>query len=599
MRYRLFQSCINKVSKQLTDLEEKISTEKTVNSPSDDPIIFARVVEYDSQLNRTSQYSDNLERLNTLVSMYDSSLSNVESELQQVADMANAYGTADSSLRQSYADSLENIIEQLVTVGNTKLGNSYIFGGQQADSAPFQLNSDYSVSYTVSASAEDANNIFVDEDQLGQFGLSGREGFYSTSKIAFGSVTNAYEGEIYSNTDSFAYVINSSNNGIMVDGTAVSLTAGVYTGAGLASQIKSQLGSDYSVAFNSTTRKFVITNNTGADVTFNWSDAGATAASVLGFDAVDSVVAAGETEMSDNDIGRKSFLVKIVAGGSATGATASRATYSYSTDGGSTWSAAMAVSTGGADTTADITIDATNNTFYRNGAAITLTNGTYTGATLAAEIETRLGAGYSVAYDSDTRKYSITNDTGSVATFNWSNAGSTAAGVLGFDNVDSVVSDGDTDIGDYDAGMFIDGAGVANTTNNRIKLAFGTGDENLVANDTFQVKDLSVFEMLKNFRDAFESGNTTWVSQNIGFIDDARSLTVKNNAVVAFEGTQAETLIENNATKQNRIELEKSKLVSADMSELGTEFNVLLITYQTLLSAFSKMQSVSILNYLN
>ncbi|OPY01620.1 MAG: Flagellar hook-associated protein 3 [Syntrophorhabdus sp. PtaB.Bin184] len=600
MRYRLFQTCINKLGQQLTDMEKKISTQRNINAPSDDPLIFARCVEYDSELSSGGQYNDNLQRLTTLVKMYDTSLSSVEGQLRTLGEMAAGYDTANTSLRQSYVDELKGIIEHLVTVGNTKLGNTYIFGGQQADSAPFRLNNDYSVTYTVSADGEDATNIYVDSSQLGQFGLSGREALYSTTKIAFGNVSNAYQGDIYSNTDSFAYVINAGNRTMYVNGAAVNLTQGVYTGNTLAREIQTQLGANYSVAFDSTTRKFVITNNTTGSVTFNWSNAAATAAGVLGFDTVDSVVASGETEMSDIDTGRKSFMVRIATGGATTGALASRATYSYSTDGGSTWSAAMPVSTGGADTTAgDIVIDGTNNTFYRNGTAVTLTGGTYTGAALATEIGTQLGAGYSVAYDASTRKFAITNSTGSVVNFNWSNAGSTAAGVLGFDNVDSVISNGNTDTGDYDAGMFIDGSGVANATNNRIKFAFGTTDTPLSANDTFQVKDLSVFELLKNFKDAFEAGNSTWVSKNLTYIDTARDAAMKTNAVVAFQGTRAEMLIDINTAKKNRIEEEQGQLVGADTAQLGTEFNVLLNTYQTLLAAFSKMQSISILNYLN
>lgn len=599
MRYRLFQSCINKVSSQLTDTEKKISTGKNINAPSDDPIIFARAVEYDSQLSLGTQFNDNLQRLKTLVGVYDASLTSLESSLNQLSEMASTYDAADPGLRLSYSQVIDNIIEQLVTVGNTKLGNSYIFGGQQADAAPFQLNNDYSVSYNVSERGEDATSIYVDQGQFGEFGLSGREAFYGTSKIAFGDVANTYEGYIYSNTASFAYVIGAANSAVMVNGAAVNLTTGVYTGAALAEEIETELGADYSAAFDSATRKFVITNNSATPVTFNWSGAGATAASTLGFDTVDSIVGAGETEMSDIDSGRKSFLVKVIADGATTGALAARATYSYSVDGGATWSAAMAASTGGADTTPDITIDATNNTVYRNGAPVTLTNGTYTGDGLASEIQTQLGAGYSVSYSAETRKLSIVNNTGSVVAFNWSDTRSTAAGVLGFDNINSVVSSGRTDIGDYDAGMFIDGSGVPNTTNNRIKLAFSTMDAPLIANDTFQVKDLSIFELLKNVRDAFKDNNSSWISKNIKYIDSASSLTVKNNAVVAYEGTQAEKLIDKNKTTANRIQGEETDLLNADMATLGSEFNILLNTYQTLLSAFAKMRAISILNYLN
>ncbi len=277
----------------MTDLEAKISTGKNINAPSDDPIIFARTVEYDSQLSLGTQFNDNLQRLKTLVGIYDSSLTNIDSNLEQLYGMANTYGTADPGLRQSYVEGLQNIIEQLVTVGNTRLGNSYIFGSQQADTPPFQLNNDYSVSYNVSANAEDVTNIYVDQDQLGKFGLSGREALYSTSKIAFGDVANTYQGDIYSNTESFAYVIGAANCAIMVDGVPVNLTTGVYTGAALAKEIQTRLGTGYSAAFDSTTRKFVITNNSAASVTFNWSNAGATAASTLGFDAANSIVGSG------------------------------------------------------------------------------------------------------------------------------------------------------------------------------------------------------------------------------------------------------------------------------------------------------------------
>ena len=66
----------------------------------------------------------------------------------------------------------------------------------------------------------------------------------------------------------------------------------------------------------------------------------------------------------------------------------------------------------------------------------------------------------------------------------------------------------------------------------------------------------------------------------------------------AFQGTLATTLTENNKTKEGKIQTLQADLVNADMSELATEFNVLLNTYQALLSTLAKMQSVSILNYL-
>lgn len=602
LRYRLFQMNVSKVGQQLDDIEKKISTQRNINAPSDDPIKYATSIQYDAELQLGTQYNNNLQRLGTIVSMYDASFGSVGSQLNNLKQLASQFDSMGPDLRQSAVEQINGMIEQLVTVGNTKLGNAYLFGGKEADTPPFQLNNDYSVTYTVGQQGEDATKIYVDKAQTGQYGVSGRAAFYDTTKIASGNVANAYAGDVYSNTDSFAYVIDGTNNTLYLDGAAVTLTSNTYTGGNLAKEIQNQLGANYSVAFDSTTRKFAITNNTGAAVTFNWSNAGANAAGVLGFDTIDSLVATGGTERSDLDTGRKSFLVETTTGGSTTGVLGSRAIYRYSIDGGATWTAGITVNSGGADATADITIDATNNTLYRNGAAITLTSGSYTGASLATEIQTQLNAvqvGHQVSYDTLTRKFSITNNTASVETFNWSNTGANAAGVLGFDNVDSIISNGVSDVSDYDAGMFIDGAGVANTTNNRIKLLFSSGvTDNINANDTFHVKDLSIFELLKNLKDAFESDNSTWVSKNIKNIDAARELAVKNNGVIAFQGTQAKTMIENNKTKEGKIQTMQADLVNANMSELATEFSALLNTYQALLSTLARMQAISILNYL-
>lgn len=599
MKYTVLQRSVNKVSQQLNDLQVKISTQKTVNAPSDDPIKFATYISFDSELSLNDQYNTNLLQLATLTSMYDACFSSMTDQLDNIVNLANNFSTMDETLQQSSSELVKGVIEYLVTVANTKLGTTYIFGGEQADNAPFQLNNDYSVTYTVNATAEDATKIYVGKSESAQYGISGRAAFYSTSKIVYGSVGNTYTGDVYSNTDSFAYVIDTgSNDTIRVDGVDFTLTSGIYTGSGLAKEIASQLGSDYSVGFDTTTRKFVITNNTGGDVTINWSTSNA--AGVLGFDNTDTVLETGGTDTSDIDSGRKSIFVRIASTGSTTGTTG-RATYEYSTDGGSTWSAALTVSTGGADEAAgDITIDSTNNTFYiDNTTAVTLTNGTYTGAALATEIQTQLGTDYAVSYDSSTRKFTIVNNSTGTATFNWSDPLSTAAGVLGFDNVDSVISSGAADVSDYDAGMFIDGSGVPNSTNNRLKLSFSTNaTDALTVSDTFQITDLSVFEMLTNLKNAVDTGDVTWVAKNAQYFKDACEVITKSSAIVAFQGAQAEALMTDYATKNAAIQTMQSDLVGADTAELGVELNVLMNTYQALLSTMSRVLQTNILDYL-
>lgn len=220
----------------------------------------------------------------------------------------------------------------------------------------------------------------------------------------------------------------------------------------------------------------------------------------------------------------KTFLVKVTTAGATSGALADRAKYKYSTDGGITWSSEITAGTGGADTTADIVIDSTNKTLYRNGAAVTLTEGTYTGSGLATELQTQLGAGYAVSYDGATRKFTITNSTGGSVVFNWSNAGSTAAGVLGYDTSDSTVANAGTDVSDYDAGLFIDAGKVANSTNGRVKISFGTTGT-LALDDKFSV-DVFNPEMQAAQDAVIKVGNSTMTKSSNTVTDAIEGVTL-------------------------------------------------------------------------
>jgi flagellin-like hook-associated protein FlgL len=129
-------------------------------------------------------------------------------------------------------------------------------------------------------------------------------------------------------------------------------------------------------------------------------------------------------------------------------------------------------------------------------------------------------------------------------------------------------------------------------------LTKGGSNTGAVEADTFEVKDLGVFELLKNFKDAIDNGDDAWISQNAGLLDKAVDLISKNNAVIAFQGTQANTLISSNRTKDAQLESIQSLLTDANLNELGVQYNVLLLTYQSLLATLAKMQNVSILDYL-
>ena len=281
-------------------------------------------------------------------------------------------------------------------------------------------------------------------------------------------------------------------------------------------------------------------------------------------------------------------------------------------------------------------VDGTNNTIYRNGSNITLRRGTYTGATLASEIQTRLNeleTGHAVTYDASTRRFTFANNTTNNITLDWSNPGSTAGQMLGFSAVDATVlanggwdkSDVDTgttsfqveilDNGYYqysvnggamsgpvaiNGGTFIDGSTEANAINRGIRITFIT-TEGLTEGDSFEIKDYSIFEMLKNLRDALSdplSNNANWSRTNIAKIDEGLNIIRRNTAYVGTNLQTMDRLTEANNARQNRTAKIISDTMDADLAQLATEYSNLSTIYQSLMYSFTKIQELGLLNFL-
>ena len=239
------------------------------------------------------------------------------------------------------------------------------------------------------------------------------------------------------------FTVNSANNALRIDpgsgAATISLTVGKYTGSQLATELQARLnaaggGNTYTVGYDSAAAKFTILNETGnsSALTLSFDDAVTTSEDLLGFNATAFSVAVGSATVGND---------------TATSAGATLMTHVYDSTVG----------------TNIFNVGASNNTIYRNGSAVTLRTGSYTGATLAAELQRALGAGYTVDYNTASarpaRSFQITNSTGSAVVFNFSNSGATAATVLGFETTDTTVASGASATSDFDAGNTAYGSG--------------------------------------------------------------------------------------------------------------------------------------------
>ncbi|MGA3207222.1 MAG: flagellar hook-associated protein FlgL [Syntrophales bacterium] len=135
----LLNNSMSTVDSQYNNLIEEMSSGKQVNSPSDNPIGFGQILNYRSGLAQISNYQNNISGNNSWLSSTESALSQVNDILTSIQTTAISQGsaTATASTRQDAAASLQQQIEQIMSLANSKFENRYLFSGTNTDTAPF------------------------------------------------------------------------------------------------------------------------------------------------------------------------------------------------------------------------------------------------------------------------------------------------------------------------------------------------------------------------------------------------------------------------------------------------------------------------------
>ncbi len=182
LKYETFTRNLSKIKGLVDTIQTKIASGKKVLSPSDDPVAFSSGIGLEVEKKMNLQYERALNKLKTLGGFYDTAITGIHDLLTKAKEIAitQASSTMDAATRKSSAEQIKGIIEQLVTIGNTKLGNTYIFGGEKTDLAPFTLNDDFTVTYTGTV---DVSSVFIDRATKEESGISGSRVFISDTNI--------------------------------------------------------------------------------------------------------------------------------------------------------------------------------------------------------------------------------------------------------------------------------------------------------------------------------------------------------------------------------------------------------------------------------
>jgi flagellar hook-associated protein 3 FlgL len=142
---QLYQRSINNIIAQqekLSRLDQELSNNRRVQSPSDDPIAAAQIELMSHRLKSSEVYKSNIQSANSKLKIEEDVLTGVKTALQRLREIQVQAGNSalSDSDRKTLANEAQNLLNQLQDYANFKDNDGYyMFSGSRSASAAISL----------------------------------------------------------------------------------------------------------------------------------------------------------------------------------------------------------------------------------------------------------------------------------------------------------------------------------------------------------------------------------------------------------------------------------------------------------------------------
>ncbi len=136
-----YQKQLNDANTRQTSLLEQGDGSK-LHRPSDNPVDYSKFIRYDTALNENEQYTNNVNTGLAWMKTSDAALVNITAIQTTFKEKTIAAANDTNNVTDMAAIGKEMMaeIQEIVSLGNTMQGDSYVFGGQTDLTRPFELS---------------------------------------------------------------------------------------------------------------------------------------------------------------------------------------------------------------------------------------------------------------------------------------------------------------------------------------------------------------------------------------------------------------------------------------------------------------------------
>lgn len=171
MMISTFNNNLNKNTVRMERYQAQLSTGSKIVRLSDDPIGVVKSINARSKLNDIDQFNRNVDDAKAWMTATETAVSEVNEVLKRAYELTvqAASDTLAKDDRAAISHEITQLRDHLVQIGNTTLGDKFLFGGYNSTNQPYTIDEDGIMWYNGSSTDEDriAYNMFEDElDEL-------------------------------------------------------------------------------------------------------------------------------------------------------------------------------------------------------------------------------------------------------------------------------------------------------------------------------------------------------------------------------------------------------------------------------------------------
>lgn len=205
---------------RLNDLQNKLSSGKNINAPSDDPVNLNRLLNIEDTMKQDERYLDNISNAKSELSTSDSMLGSVTDIIQRVRELSIQASNQTNGPDELTAirEEVQQLLNQTVQIANTKFGDKYIFGGLVTNQPPF-TQAGATITYNGSMSPNHARNVevgsgvtvtvnFSGDDIFGQNNGGSQHGLVNTLANLINDLNTTIANPVAANYDAIRNRVN-------------------------------------------------------------------------------------------------------------------------------------------------------------------------------------------------------------------------------------------------------------------------------------------------------------------------------------------------------------------------------------------------------